>query len=174
MNTDTIQDIIRDAHALAQWPGEADLIRSGAGNIARRLEWLVSHGLYITPKKALDAVTANPPMSEGVKECGSEGVEKRGLVGIRYNDTSIIAWNLSDNTNIRIGARKVTERAWHIDGYVADSLRIFATVFGGKHATIRYVRFIRNGLISRALRLKGLKAKRRAAAKAEAATKEAK
>ena len=91
MNTDTIQDIIRDAHALAQWPGEADLIRSGAGAIARRLEWLVSHGLYITPKAALDAVTANPPMSEGVKECGSEGVEKRGLVGIRYNDTSIIA-----------------------------------------------------------------------------------
>ena len=174
MNEDTIQDIIRDAHALAQWTGDADLIQSGAETIARRLERLVERGLYITPKAALDAVTANPPMSEGVKECGSEGVEKRGLVGIRYNDTSIIAWNLSDNTNIRIGARKAAERAWHIDGYVADSLRISGTVFGGKHATIRYVKFIRNGLTSRALRLKGLKAKRRAAAKAETANQEGK
>jgi len=94
----------------------------------------------------------------------SEGVKERGLVGIRFNDTAIVAWCLADNTNIRIGARKVAERAWHIDGYVADSLRISATVFGGKHATIRYVKFIRNGLTSRACRLKGLKAKRRAAA----------
>ena len=163
MNTDTMKDIIRDAHALAQSPAAEDLIRAGAETIARRLERLVERGLYITPKAALDAVTANPPMSEGVKECGSEGVEKRGLVGIRYNDTSIIAWNLADNTNIRIGARKAAERAWHIDGYVADSLRISGTVFGGKHATIRYVKFIRNGLTSRARRLKGLKAKRRAA-----------
>lgn len=53
------------------------------------------------------------------------------------------------------------------DGYVADSLRISATVFGGKWATLRYVKFIRNGLTSRACRLKGLKAKRREAAKKE-------
>lgn len=84
----------------------------------------------------------------------SEGVKKRGLVGFRYNDTSIIAWNLADNKNIRVAARKVTERAWHVDGYAADTLRISATVFGGKHATLRYVKFIRNGLASRVMRRK--------------------
>ena len=26
----------------------------------------------------------------------SEGAEKRGLVGVRYNDTAIVAWNLAD------------------------------------------------------------------------------
>lgn len=62
MNEDTMKDIIRDAHALAQWTGEADLIRSGAETIARRLERLVERGLYITPKKAVDAVLGNPPM----------------------------------------------------------------------------------------------------------------
>ena len=82
------------------------------------------------------------------------GGKKRGLVGIRYNDMSIVAWNLCDNKNIRVDARKVAERVWHIDGYAADTLRISATVFGGKHATIRYVKFIRSGLTSRVMRRK--------------------
>ena len=87
-----------------------------------------------------------------------EWKEKRGLVGCRYNDTAIIAWNLADNKNIRVTARKITEGCWHIDGYVADTLRIAATVFGGKHATLRYVRSIRNGLVSRVMRRKHVKA----------------
>ena len=96
----------------------------------------------------------------------------RGLVGIRFNNLSIVAWNLTENKNIRVTAKKLNERCWHVDGYAADTLRISAAVFGGKHATIRYVRFIRNGLTSRALRLKGLKAKRRAARTANSAAKE--
>ena len=83
-----------------------------------------------------------------------EGVKKRGLVGCRHNDTSIVAWNLADNKNIRVDARKVAERAWHIDGYAAGTLRISGTVFGGKHATLRYAKFIRNGLMSRVMRRK--------------------
>ena len=78
----------------------------------------------------------------------------RGLVGIRFNNLSIVAWNLTENKNIRVTARKVSERAWHIDGYVADTLRISATVFGGKHATIRYVKLLRNALMSRVMRRK--------------------
>ena len=100
------------------------------------------------------------------KETNGEGdTKERGLVGIRFNDTAIVAWCLADNLNIRVTAKKLDERCWHVDGYAADTLRISATVFGDKHVTIRYVRFIRNGLTSRTLRLKGLKAKRRAAAK---------
>ena len=78
----------------------------------------------------------------------------RGLVGIRFNDMSIVAWNLVDNKNIRVTAKKLDERCWHVDGYAADTLRISAAVFGGKHATLRYVRFIRNGLMSRVMRRK--------------------
>ena len=84
----------------------------------------------------------------------SEGVKKRGLIGFRFNDTSIIAWNLADNKNIRVTARKLNDHCWHVDGYVADTLRISAAVLGGKHATLRYVRFIRNGLMSRVMRRK--------------------
>ena len=82
------------------------------------------------------------------------GEKKQGLVGIRYNDHAIVAWSLANNKNIDVKARKVTERAWHIDGYADGTLRISATVFGGKNATMRYVRFIRNGLTSRVMRRK--------------------
>ena len=88
-------------------------------------------------------------MSEEEK---SEGVEKRGLVGLRHNDTAIVAWCLANNKNIRVTARKADGNCWHIDGYAADRLRISATVFGGKWATMKYVRFIRNGLVSRVMR----------------------
>ena len=90
--------------------------------------------------------------TDTMKETAAE--KKRGLVGMRFNDLSIVAWNLANNTNIRVAARKVTERAWHVDGYAADTLRISAAVFGGRHATIRYVKFIRNGLTSRVMRRK--------------------
>lgn len=163
MNEDTMKEIIRDAHSLAKAENvTADIVRAGAETIARRLERLVAHGLYITPKAALDAVAGErpldkmlkTPMSEGVEECGSEGVKNRGLVGIRFNDMSIVAWDLCDNKNIRVTAKKLNERCWHVDGYVADTLRISATVFGGKWATLRYVKFIRNGLMSRVMRRK--------------------
>ncbi len=69
MNTDTIQDIIRDAHSLAKAENvTADIVRAGAETIARRLERLVAHGLYITPKKAVDAVLGNPPLNEDTME----------------------------------------------------------------------------------------------------------
>lgn len=145
MNEDTMKEIINDVKDLAS-TRENPMTRLALDGIANRLEQLVERGLYITPKAALDVVAANPPMSEGVK--------KRGLVGIRFNDMSIVAWNLSDNKNIRVTARKINDHCWHVDGYAADTLRISATVFGGKHETLRYVRFIRNGLMSRVMRRK--------------------
>ena len=143
-----------------------------------------------TPQAAIDVVMAQPPLHDlppgfdgpDLNEVFKKGLDippaapvpptkKRGLVGVRYNDLSIVAWNLADNGNIRVTARKITERLWHIDGYVADTPRISATVFGGKWATLRYVRFICNGLRSRAKRLKKIHAKRALALSPEAGLK---
>ena len=96
MNEDTMKDIIRDAHSLAKAENvTADIVRAGAETIARRLERLVAHGLYITPKAALDVVAGErpldkmlkTPMSEGVEECGSEGVKKRSWLELPRNIT---------------------------------------------------------------------------------------
>ena len=74
MNTDTMKDIIRDAHALAKSQLAEDLIRSGAELLARRLERLVARGLYITPK--VDVPPAAEPVSPGVPEM-KRGEEER-------------------------------------------------------------------------------------------------
>ena len=83
-----------------------------------------------------------------------EQKKRLGLVGERHNDMTILAYNLADNKNIRVGASKINDRCWRVDGYVADELRISASVFGGKYATIKLVKFIRNGLTSRVMRRK--------------------
>ena len=82
------------------------------------------------------------------------GGKKRGLVGIRNNEAAIVAWDLYNGKNIQVDALKMSERAWHIDGYAAGTLRISATVFGGLNATKRYVKAIRSGLMSRVMRRK--------------------
>ena len=146
MNTDTIQDIIRDAHALAQWTGEADLIRSGAETIARRLERLVERGLYITPKAALDVVAGErpldkmlkTPMSEGVKECGSEGVDSptpplphSPTLGL-LTDCRMLRLPISLDDAMRMTASELTEatnRAWDQDGKF-DPKTAHARAFG--------------------------------------------
>lgn len=91
---------------------------------------------------------------DGTANDGEGDTKNRGLVGIRCNATAIVAWSLTDNINIRVDARKVAERAWYIDGYTAGTLRISATVFGGRGTAKTYARFIRNGMVSRAMKLK--------------------
>ena len=61
MTNDNIKDIINDARDLAK---AADTMTGlGIEGIAKRLEQLVERGLYVTPKAALDVVTANPPLT---------------------------------------------------------------------------------------------------------------
>ena len=162
MNEDTMKDIIRDAHALAESSAAEDLIRAGAETIARRLERLVAHGLYITPKAALDVVAGErpldmmlkTPMSEGVKECGSEGVKKPVLIGNFSNKTAALSFSFLDGLDIQVTAREVRQGQWTIEGRSRGTCRIMASVFGGRGTARRYARFIRNGMVSRAMKLK--------------------
>ena len=166
MKNDTMKEIINDVKDLAS-TRKNPLTRLALEGIANRLEQLVERGLYITPKAALDVAKAEQPVVDGpsLNEVFKKGLDippvppvpptkNRGQVGIRFNDTSIVAWNLADNKNIRVTGRKINDHCWQADGYVADTLRISAAVFGGKHATLRYVKFIRNGLMSRVMRRK--------------------
>ena len=62
MTTDNIKDIIDDARNLALDVRDAKMLRFGIERIAERLESVIKDGLYVTPKKAIDAVLANPPL----------------------------------------------------------------------------------------------------------------
>lgn len=90
----------------------------------------------------------------------SEVPEKRGLVGIRYNDNAIVAWNLTDNKDIHVAAKKLGKELWSFTGRVFGDIRIAGHVFGGKYATMKFVQFIRNGLTARVKRRKHCAAKK--------------
>ncbi len=62
MNEDNIKEIINDVKDLAA-TRKNPMTRLALEGIANRLEALVERGLYVTPKAALDVVTANPPLT---------------------------------------------------------------------------------------------------------------
>ena len=62
MSNDAINDIINDTRDLAA-TRKNPMTRLALEGIANRLEALVERGLYVTPKAALDVVTANPPLT---------------------------------------------------------------------------------------------------------------
>ena len=111
-----------------------------------------------TPKAVVDAIKAGELPFGGSRavEPEIEGNEekKRGLVGERYNDTSAMAWSMTNGLEILVQARKVKDGVWSIEGRSRGRLFIFATVFGGRWRAARYMRFIRNGMVSRANKLK--------------------
>ena len=78
--------------------------------------------------------------------------EGPGLVGVRRNDTSAMAWSMTDGLEVLCQARKVKDGEWSIEGRSRGRLFIFATVFGGKWRAVRYMEYIRNGMVSRAMR----------------------
>ena len=89
------------------------------------------------------------------KETNGEGDTKnRGLVGTISNKTTALSFSFLDGLDIQVTARKVRQGLWTIEGRSRGTCRIMASVFGGRGTARRYARFIRNGMVSRAKKLK--------------------
>ena len=84
----------------------------------------------------------------------NDTITKSKLIGCCKSDTAMMSWSLMNNREIVCTARLVRDGVWSIEGRVKGTLRIAATVLGGKNAANTYLRFIRNGLVSRVMRLK--------------------
>ena len=84
----------------------------------------------------------------------SEGVKKRGLAGNISNKTAALSFNFLDGLDIQVTAREVRQGLWTIEGRSRGTCRIMASVFGGRGTARRYAMFIRNGMVSRAMKLK--------------------
>ena len=84
----------------------------------------------------------------------SEGVKKRGQVCDISNKTTALSFNFCDGLDIQVTAREVKQGLWTIEGRSRGMCRIMASVFGGRGTATRYARFIRNGMVSRAMKLK--------------------
>lgn len=126
---------------------------------------------YVTPKAVVDAIKAGELPFGGSRAVEPEiEPKKRGLVGERYNDTSAMAWSMTDGLDILVSARKVKDGVWSIEGRSHGRLFISATVFGGKWRAVRYLEFIRNGMVSRAMRRKNNPNRRKAEGSPENST----
>ena len=152
MNTDTIQDIIRDAHALAQRTGEADLICSGAETIARRLERLVAHGLYSTPKEAFAVALANPPLRIPVVS-----VPGRAALAYRAHAPEIPPLK----ADIETGHTASGEVYQECQIYLGKDVLAHMTIWRGKAFAVRMVRAAFKGAMSRLGKHRRMTANRR-------------
>jgi len=116
---------------------------------------------FTTPPEVLvDAMIGNPPLAamppEGDAKGKTGGVNRP--IGITSGKNSILAWYYLDGLRITVTADHNPDTDyWTITGRYGEKTCIIATVFGGRWATNRYVRFLRNAMASRANRLHGIK-----------------
>ena len=90
--------------------------------------------------------------AESAEPESPETPKKLGLVGVRVAETAALAWGMTHGLEVCCQARRITDGVWHLEGRSRGRLYIDATVFGGKWRTVRYMEFLRNGMVSRAMR----------------------
>lgn len=142
------------AAALAHRPAKAaaDLLHLSKALEDIRAKLSPPEPKYFTPKPALDAVAgarpldavlANPPFSRPDAE------KKRGKqVGITTNDRHILAWNYTDNMDIRVEARKLENCGWAGQLHSNGQERASIVVIGGKWLTNALCKGLRNSMTS--------------------------
>lgn len=79
---------------------------------------------------------------------------KRGLVGIISNKRNVLAWSYEDGLCVRVMAHELKPELWQLRLESGGSLRMLATVFGGRGTANRLCSYVRNGMVSRAMKLK--------------------
>ena len=172
MNTDALKSIIEDAHRLAKADIAPDLVKPAVETIALRLERLVKDGLYITPKKVVEAAAGVRPFDAILKdpplEMAAAPEKKTGnKVGITYNAKHLLTWSYANDNDIRVVGDVCAPGQMQISGYENKKLVLVGSVFGSRWLAIRLARFIRNGLVSH--RMKRRRNKQNRAARKSAA-----
>ena len=172
MSNDTIKDIINDVRDLAA-TRKNPMTRLALEGIANRLQALCDAGLYITPKAAIDAIAGNGEPGTGNGEAPLPDArcpipQKRNLVGIICNERSILSWNYENGLAIRVTGAKMSEDVWEVTAWRGDRIAFDGMSHGGKWQAVALVKFLRNGMVSRAMKVKKNHENRRARKAAEA------
>ena len=86
-----------------------------------------------------------------------ELVEKKGrAVGISVMDKPIIAWAVPGGRAVIVAASPMADGSgWMFAGWLDGKEHIAGVIVGGRYRAARYVRFIRNGIVSQAFRKRG-------------------
>ena len=76
------------------------------------------------------------------------------LVGITCNKQHILAWNYTDGCSVLVRADELKTEVWQVRVESGGKLRMMASIFGGRWTADRFCRFLRDGMSSRAKKLK--------------------
>ena len=76
--------------------------------------------------------------------------QKKGDVGNIVTADTILSYSLTHGKTVCVSARKDGESLWEFEGVANGELVIRGEIYGGKWKAAQYVKFIRNGLLSRA------------------------
>lgn len=98
-----------------------------------------------------------------------DAAQKRGSVGLRSNANAVLAWCFAERLSVVVsGHRLGTDNSWMLEVRSAGMLRACTTVFGGRATAAKFARYLRDGMVGRAMRLKKTHAKRAFALSPEA------
>ena len=94
-----------------------------------------------------------------------ETAKPKGLVGSRANKDHVLAWNYSNEFDIRVTADRIGPSGWGVRLKSGDEIRFIGTVLGGRGLARKICAALRNAMTSRRMKKRNQNV-RRAARKA--------
>ena len=94
-------------------------------------------------EETMDQVMAEAPTTEPEKKA----------IGNFAGQGKVVSYAIGRDMAVTVTASTTGDGLWNFKGTKDGHTMIIGTVFGGKWAAVRYCKFIRNGIVSRANRL---------------------
>lgn len=89
-----------------------------------------------------------PEMVRGEKPDGKKAIGDFAGVG------KVVSYAIDENIAVTVTARKADGRIWMFKGIKQGETVIMGTILGGRATAARYCKFIRNGIVSRFMKIK--------------------
>lgn len=127
-----------------------------------RMDPTAGSGAFFTPKEVLEdpslKVAVEPtekPLDPNAPEMvrGGEPYEKKAI-GNFAGQGKVTSYAIDRDMAVTVTAKMIGDRVWEFKGIKNGDTFITGSVFGGKWQAMQYCKFIRNGIVSRANRVK--------------------
>ena len=83
-----------------------------------------------------------------------EKTDKKKAIGIFAGVGKVVSYAIDDNLAVTVTARTTDGRTWMFKGIAHGDTVIMGTILGGRATVVRYCKFIRNGIVSRFMKIK--------------------
>ena len=96
--------------------------------------------------------------------------DEKKAIGNFAGGGKVVSYAIDENFAVTVTARTNDGRIWMFNGIKNGETAIMGTILGGKATAMRYCKFIRNGVMSRLMKIKQNHARRAEKAAAAIAT----